>query len=102
MKKLRPIFREFLGCFASRRVRFVIVGAHALGAAGRPRYTDDLDLLVDATPQNAQRVVAALRDFGFAPPAAYVEQLAEPDHMLRYGGGDDSIDILTSISGVSF
>jgi hypothetical protein len=45
----------------------VIVGAHALGAAGRPRYTDDIDVLVEPAPANARRVVAALRDFGFSP-----------------------------------
>src|SRR5579871_3295126 len=102
MRKLRPIFREFLSCLVSERVRFVIVGAHALGAAGRPRYTDDLDVLIEPTVSNARRTAAALRAFGFSPPRQYLKLLATPDNMLRYGGGSDAIDILTSISAVSF
>ncbi len=43
---LHPDFRDFLKLMLSHRVRFVVVGAHALAAHGRPRLTGDLDVLV--------------------------------------------------------
>jgi hypothetical protein len=47
------------------QVRFLIVGAHALAASGRPRATQDLDVLVEPTAENAERLGRALRAFGF-------------------------------------
>jgi hypothetical protein len=55
---------DLLRAFIDRDVRYLIVGAYALGAHGRPRATGDLDVWVDATPENATRVIAALGDFG--------------------------------------
>lgn len=55
---------EFLHLLQKHRVRFLVVGAHALAAHGRPRFTGDFDVFVDATPANARRVCAALREFG--------------------------------------
>ncbi len=102
MMKFRPIFREFLQCLVARRVRFIVVGAHALGALARPRYTGDLDVLVEPTAANARRVIAALRDFGFEPPASYLKELTRPDRMTHYGVAPQRIDVMTSITGVTF
>jgi hypothetical protein len=67
--KLQPDFKEFLRLLLSHRVRFVIVGAHALAAHGKPRFTGDIDVLVEPTKANATRVLAALADFGFGTVA---------------------------------
>jgi hypothetical protein len=45
-----PVFSEFLSTLVSSRVRFLVVGGHALALHGRPRYTDDLDVWVEPTP----------------------------------------------------
>ena len=60
--KLPREWSELLESLISHRVRFLIVGAHALAASGRPRATQDLDLFVDPTPANAKRLGAALAD----------------------------------------
>ena len=57
-------FVDLLRAFIAREVRYLIVGAYALGAHGRPRATGDLDVWVEATPANAARVMSALADFG--------------------------------------
>jgi len=57
-------FVDLLRAFIDQEVRFLIVGAHALGVHGRPRATGDLDVWVDPTPVNAERVMSALQDFG--------------------------------------
>ena len=54
-------FVDLLRAFVAREVRFLIVGAYALAVHGRPRATGDLDIWIDATPENADRVIAALR-----------------------------------------
>ena len=101
---LHPDFREFIASMTRHRVRFVVVGAHALAALGRARMTDDLDLLLEPTPDNAQRTADALRDFGgfeaLADQAA--EHLAQPDKLVSIGRAPVSIDLLTGLSGVTF
>jgi hypothetical protein len=101
---LHPDFRAFIASLTRHHCRFVIVGAHALAALGRARMTDDLDVLVDPTPQNARRVANALRDFGgFDALAEQVASyLAEPDRLVSIGRAPVSIDILTGLSGVTF
>lgn len=100
---LHPDFREFLRCLNSQRVRYVVVGAHALAVLGVPRFTRDLDVLVEPSASNAKRVSAALREFGFSKLAAAVlTHLAVPDHMVTLGREPLRIDILSSIAAVSF
>ena len=57
-------FRDLLAELVKAEVRFLVVGAHALGAHGVPRATIDLDVWIARTPDNAKRVWAALAAFG--------------------------------------
>lgn len=100
--KLPPDWNEFIGLLSSHRVRFLVVGAHALAAHGRPRATLDLDLFVDPTEANARRLGAALADFGFAAAARAWRRLARADRMVTLGLPPLQIDVMTSITGVSF
>jgi len=93
---------EFIGLLSSHRVRFLVVGAHALAVIGRVRATKDLDLLVEPTRANAKRVCAALAEFGFRTLADEVAAFATPDRMATLGREPLRIDLMTSISGVSF
>ena len=100
--KLPREWSELIGSLLSRRVRFLIVGAHALAAHGRPRATQDLDLLVEPTKANAKRVGAALADYGYPELAREWARFAERDRMATLGREPLRIDIMTSISGVDF
>jgi hypothetical protein len=100
--KLPPEWREFIGLLCSHRARFLVVGAHALAAHGRPRATQDIDILVEPTRANARRVCSALADFGFAALAKELDAFATPDRMATLGKPPLRIDVMTSISGVSF
>lgn len=97
-----PEWNEFFGLLSSHRVAFLIVGAHALAVAGRPRATQDIDILVKPTPANARRLAAALREFGFGALADESAAFAETDRMATLGVPPLRIDIMTSITGVSF
>lgn len=85
-------------------VEFLVVGAHALAAHGIVRATGDIDLFVRASPENAPRVLRALVSFG-APVDAHhvtVADFEQPDRVYQIGLPPRRIDLLTSISGVSF
>jgi hypothetical protein len=95
---------EFVALLVKHRARFLVVGAHALAAHGRPRMTADLDLWVEPSKLNSKRVCAALSDFGFGAFADF-EWLATPErgvHGLQLGVEPLRLDLLKSISGVSF
>ncbi|MEI6246659.1 MAG: hypothetical protein WCQ64_16665 [Acidobacteriota bacterium] len=57
-------FLDLLRAFIDHNVRFLVVGAYALGVHGRPRATGDLDVWIEPTPENASRLVRALQQFG--------------------------------------
>jgi hypothetical protein len=91
-----------LRAFADADVRFMIVGAYALAVHGRPRATGDLDIWIDATPENAPRVVRALAAFG-APLAEITEaDFARPGVVYQIGVPPGRIDILTDLTGLTF
>jgi hypothetical protein len=100
--KLPPEWSELIDLLLSHRVRFLIVGAHALAAHGRPRATQDLDIFVERTAANARKLGAALADFGFPALAKEWRRFMEADRMATLGREPLRIDIMTSISGVAF
>jgi hypothetical protein len=100
--KLPPEWREFIASLCSHRVRFLIVGAHALAANGRPRATQDLDVFVEPTAENAQRLGRALAEIGFRELASEADWFTVPDRLVVLGREPLRIDVMTSITGVSF
>ncbi len=100
--ELQPDFKEFLSGLLSKNVRFLLVGAHALAAHGRPRYTGDLDVWVEPTAANARRVLSALRLFGFGAVGLTTRDFSRRDRVTQLGYPPVRIDILTGISGVEF
>ena len=93
---------EFLSALISRRVKFVLVGGHAVAAHGEPRLTEDLDVFVEPSEENGERIRAALVDFGFGDAAPLATELATPGKVWMLGRKPQRIDILTQISGVTF
>jgi hypothetical protein len=95
-------FVEMLSALSAAGARFLVVGAHALAAHGAPRATGDLDIWIGATPENAARVLQALRSFGAALFDLTIDDLSRPDTVFQIGLPPSRIDILSSISGVDF
>ena len=76
--RLNPDWTEFLSLLISKRVRFVLVGDHAVAAHGEPRLTEDLDVFVNPTLANAARLREALLAFGFGSDVPSVQELVVP------------------------
>ncbi len=97
-------FRDVLAELVRAGARFLVVGAHALGVHGVPRATVDLDIWVDASPENAKRVWAALAAFGAPLETLQIREddFTRPDMVAQLGLPPFRIDILTGVSGLSF
>jgi hypothetical protein len=100
--KLPADWSEFLSLLISHRVKFVLVGGHAVAVHGHPRLTEDLDVFVEASAANAARLRKTLVEFGFGTSAPAESELARPDRVFMMGVLPFRIDVLTTISGVSF
>jgi len=94
--------REFVELLNANKVEYLVVGAFAVAYYGVPRYTADLDLLLRASEENSQRALRALSQFGFGTLEIESRDLQEPNKVIQLGVSPNRIDLLTSISGVSF
>lgn len=99
---LNKDLREFVELFNSNKVEYLVVGAFAVAFHGFPRYTADLDLLVNPTVENADRVLRALSQFGFSSLGIKVQDLTSYGMIVQLGVKPNRIDLLTAISGVTF
>lgn len=96
-------YEELFACFNARKVRYLIVGGYAVAFHAKPRYTKDIDLLIERSTRNAARVLAALRDFFGAPiPQLDRADFVEPDGILVLGVAPNRVDILNAIPGIEF
>lgn len=97
LNRLRDVFR----CFEHHDVHYVVIGGIAAVLHGVPRATFDLDLLIEATLSNAQRLLAALAEAGFVTaelttPASILE------HVITVFKDRVRIDVQTSTPGLIF
>ncbi|MEJ5376284.1 MAG: hypothetical protein WHX93_06875 [bacterium] len=95
-------FRDLLALLNAHNVEYMIIGAYALAYHGAPRYTGDLDLFVRPDLDNAQRILKALQQFGFASVGLKVQDFTEADRIVQLGVPPVRVDILTSITGVAW
>jgi hypothetical protein len=99
---MNPDFIDLLRAFNAADVRFLVVGAYALALHGRPRATGDLDLWIDATPDNAARLMEALAAFGAPLAGVSVADFAREGIVYQIGVPPGRIDILTKLTGLTF
>ena len=95
-------FRDLLALLNEHNVEYLIVGGYALAFHGAPRYTGDIDVFVRPHPDNAKRVLDALAAFGFSFPNLTIDDFQNPNKVIQLGVPPVRIDLITSISGVSW
>lgn len=95
-------FKELLELLNSKGAEYLIVGGYALALHGAPRYTGDLDLYVKPDPENASKIMEALEEFGFGTVGLKQEDFHTPDQIIQLGVPPVRVDLITSISGVSW
>lgn len=97
---VQPDFKELLELFNSHGVEYLIVGGYALAYHGAPRYTGDIDLLVRPSADNAERVMTALRAFGFGSVGLTNRDFTAAANVIQLGVPPVRVDIVTSLTGV--
>ena len=95
-------FRDLLSALNEEKVEYLLVGAHAVIFYTEPRYTKDMDILINPTEENATRAYKALTTFGAPLDSLKKEDLVDPETIFQIGIEPNRIDIITSISGVDF
>lgn len=95
-------FRDLFKTLNDCGVKSLVVGAYAVVYYAEPRFTKDLDIWVEATPENARRVWKALAAFGAPLENVTEADFANPELMYQVGIAPNRIDIMMSIPGVDF
>jgi predicted nucleotidyltransferase len=99
---LNEDYRDMLRALSDHEVRFLVVGAYALGAYGYPRATGDFDIWVDSTIQNSKRIYSSLAAFGASLNDISERTFTETGIVFQIGIAPRRIDIITGIDGVTF
>jgi hypothetical protein len=94
--------REFIALLRSEDVDFLIVGAAALAAHGRPRYSGDVDIWIRCDVETAARMERVIHGFGFGSTGLCAADFAQPDQVIQLGVAPNRIDILTGLTGLDF
>jgi hypothetical protein len=95
-------FRDLLELLNRHQVRYMAVGGFAVAVHGTPRYTKDLALWVEVSPDNAARLVAVIEEFGFASLGLRSDDFLDPDVVIQLGYEPNRVDFLTRLTGVEF
>lgn len=93
-------FKEFVGLLNDNHVKYLVVGGYSVAHHGFPRFTGDFDIWVEPTQENGNKIVAALKMFGFKSIDIKPEDFIKPDKIIQLGNEPLRIDILTSIDGL--
>lgn len=95
-------YEDLLRSFNDNKVRYCIIGAFVMAFHGKPRYTKDIDILIEPTIKNGTRIVKALSDFGFSKMNITADDFAKKGQVIQLGYEPVRIDIATSITGCAF
>jgi len=100
--KTEKDYEEFLALLNKHKVRYCVIGAFALAFHAHPRYTKDMDILVEASTDNAKKIMNVLNEFGFGSLNLNIEDLVAEGNIIQLGYEPVRIDIMTSIKGLDF
>ena len=95
-------FLDIIRALSDAEARFIIVGAYAVNMYVDPRATSDLDIWIEPAPDNAVKVINALKDFGAPLTGISESDFASPGVTFQIGIPPRRIDLLTEISGLQF
>ena len=95
-------FKEFLKLLKEKRVKYLIVGGQAVNYYSRGKLTEDLDIWIESTPENAENIFVVLDKFGTGNLDVDVRDFIQQDKVVQLGYPPMRIDIMTSIEGLDF
>ncbi len=100
--KVEKDYEELLKLFNKHKVKYCIIGAYAVAFYAKPRYTKDMDILVEPSIKNGQKIVNALNEFGFKSLNLSEKDFSLRGKIIQLGYEPVRVDIITSIQGFTF
>lgn len=100
--KAEKDFKELLKLFNKHKVKYCIVGAFAVGFYAKPRYTKDLDILVEPTAENGAKISDALKEFGFRSLGLKPSDFNKKNCFIQLGYEPVRVDLITSLPACTF
>jgi hypothetical protein len=95
-------FRDFLKLLDAKKAKYLIVGGYAFSFYAEPRYTKDIDILVQPTVENGKKVVSAIAEFWGMKPDIEPADFLRRDMIIQLGFAPVRIDIITACAGIEF
>ncbi|MFN8322609.1 MAG: nucleotidyltransferase [Chitinophagales bacterium] len=95
-------YKEFIQLLIEKDAEYLIVGGHAVILYGYPRFTNDLDVWINPTEENAAKVIDCLKEFGMASLGIQSKDLTKKGNIIQLGHIPVRIDLLNEIDGVKF
>ena len=95
-------YEELFELLNQEKVKYLIVGAHAVAFHAQPRFTGDIDIFVEASSQNAKRILKVFEQFGFGNVGVSQKDFEKPKQVVQLGKPPVRIDFITEIEGINF
>ncbi|TAK35661.1 MAG: hypothetical protein EPO28_14425 [Saprospiraceae bacterium] len=99
---LEKDFREFIALLNEKGVKYLVIGGFAVNFHGYPRYTKDIDFWIWLTPENIQKLLTAINDFGFGSLKLNETDFSDPGNIIQLGYEPNRIDLLVEVEGIDF
>ncbi len=99
---LNQDFKEFIQLLNDNQVKYLVIGGYAVAVHGHPRYTKDIDIWIEISEENAQKLVTALTQFGFESLGLTSEDFQTPHQIIQLGYPPNRIDLITNPDGIDF
>ncbi|MCA2720776.1 MULTISPECIES: DUF6036 family nucleotidyltransferase [Microcystis] len=86
----------------NNQVKYLVIGGYAVAVHGHPRYTKDIDIWIEMSSENTQKLMRALTEFGFGSLGLTAEAFQTPDQIIQLGYPPSRIDLITTPDGIDF
>lgn len=100
--RIEKDYEEFLSLLNKHNVKYCIIGAFAVAFYAKPRYTKDIDILIEPSKENARNILNVLMEFGFGDLSVSIDDLTCEGNILQLGYEPVRIDLLNKLEGLDF
>ena len=105
MKKLINLEKDFLDFISlcnQYSVKYLVIGGYAVSVHGYPRLTKDLDICIQISEGNAEKIIEVINEFGLSSLKLTKEDFMKADFITQLGNEPLRIDILNDLDAISF
>lgn len=95
-------FKELLVLLEEHGVDYMIVGGYAVAFHGFPRFTKDIDIFFDASPDNIEKIISTLEQFGFSREELDKALFSTKGNIVTFGVAPVRVDFINQIDGIEF